>query len=212
MSPAHLSRLWLITGTVTLYFAVNSWLVTQGAAPILDINLLVERPVPAAVIGLPIVAVLLGLQCALGLRYVEVAPGAHWAARLPVVGLTDLDTRSREGRIYQGAFLLGFILIPTASLVHFWRKIAAAKVIGAKQDMLFAPLDIGALAEVHACRACDAPYRIATHATEAAAMREAGVEWYPVAEPVVFACLSLLAFVQVYRLLRRVFGTGPRTE
>jgi hypothetical protein len=128
MTPVQLSKLWTAVGLASLFFALNSWLATQGGAEIFDAKLLASGRVPVALTGIPICTVLLALSAVIGILYGRRMPG-RWHARIPIIGFEAIKTGSTEGRIYQGAALFVLTIIPLAATAHFWRVLGSAHIV-----------------------------------------------------------------------------------
>lgn len=196
MTPAHLTRLWLVVGLVVVFYSLNSWIAGQGGNPIFDINLVDDRPATSTLIAMPICALLLTLLCRIGIRFAKASPDARfWLERMPVVGLEGLNTSSPEGRRYQGFFLFLFIGLPSAALVYFTDRVLEAKVFDRQTpDAKLAPLDGVPLSTMLSRPYWDDRFRLGGSVDEA-------VTRFPVIEPIVLALLLAVAFWNVARLL-----------
>lgn len=135
MSIGQLAKLWTALSVFVLYYAVNSWLVSQGGKPILDANLIVEDRVPAAVAGIFICSTMLAVAATIGWIYAKrversagMADGPSWAGRVPVVFFDELDLSDTIAQAYQGIMLVLTILVPCISLVHFWNRMLGASI------------------------------------------------------------------------------------
>jgi hypothetical protein len=133
MTQAHLSKLFGAVGLVLLVVAVNTWLASQGANPILSIPLLSRERPAMAFLGLALVSLLLGLTCSVGLLHAR-RYGNGWASRSPVVWLDGLNVASPEGTAFQAAVLFLFIAVPVAAAIHFADIVWTSKlcVLGSK--------------------------------------------------------------------------------
>jgi hypothetical protein len=69
MTPPQISKIWTATGLALLYYAINSWLVSQGGSEIFGLKLVVASKVPAAVLAIPVCSVLLLVVSLVGLRH-----------------------------------------------------------------------------------------------------------------------------------------------
>ena len=79
-------------------------------------------------IAIPICAVLLIASSLIG-RLFAMRGGSSWHERVPVIGFDTIDTTSPEGRLYQKAMILIFSILPTLSLIYFWRSFLIANVM-----------------------------------------------------------------------------------
>lgn len=144
MTRVHLTRLWLAVGLVLLFYAVNSWVAGQGGKPILNMDLIDDRPVTSALIAIFVCTVLLTLLCWIGIAFARKLPQAGaWHRRMPVIGLEELDTSSPEGKAYQAFFLIVLIGVPVAALIYFTAQVMGAHVFD-RDDIAapaMAPLD-----------------------------------------------------------------------
>src|ERR1700730_2943264 len=104
MTPQQISEVWTVVSLVFLYYALNTWIVTQGGHEIFGAKLIVSHRIPAAMMGIPICSVLLLISSLIGLMYAH-RTGPNWHNRIPVVGFDSIVTGSREGKLYQGAMI-----------------------------------------------------------------------------------------------------------
>ena len=165
--------------------------MSQGANPILDVELLDDRPRLEALFAILVTAPLLILLTIVGIAHARAVDRQGWHARLPVVWLDGVDTRTAGGRAYQAVFLVLFVLLPALALLHFANKVAGATVVRRSDGATLGPFDL-----VPAYNPFDDPYRIGDtpDASE-------GVSWYPVIEPILLAILVLSAWICTGRLL-----------
>lgn len=199
MDQPHYTKLWSAIGLALSFYALNAWIASQGGKPFIAGGLLLEdRPVLTAIVAIPICAALPALTAELGIRHARGTRDQPWHARLPVVWLTGLKTGSCEGMLYQVFFLLLFIVMPVAALVHFVDKSFQAEVLhratGARGSWWHPPAGDGFWGVWNAF----------------AIEREGAVEadmitWWPVWELVVFAALLAAAVWRVGILLAVVF-------
>lgn len=145
MSRANLTALWASLGLFLVYYAVNSYIRTQGGEPILDAKLVVSGRTPAAVVGIVVCSVTLLLVALVGRRYARHPRSGHeWHRRLPVVGLKGLNTGSTDGQVYQAASLVVFLGLPLIALVHFWRVMLNSPVVSNTTQLPLSLWDLGA--------------------------------------------------------------------
>jgi hypothetical protein len=138
MTRAHLNKLFGALGLILVVISVNTWLASQGVSPILSIPLLSQERPAMAFLGLALVNLLLGLVAAVGLLHAR-RYGDTWSSRTPVVWLDGLDVSSVEGRLFQAAVLVIFILVPIASALHFADIVWTSKLceLGSKTAPVF---------------------------------------------------------------------------
>lgn len=128
MTQAQLGKVWLVVSAFLLYYSLNSWVVSQGGNEVLGAKLVVPNKVPAAMIAIPICAILLTLTSLIGVVF-ALRGGSRWYDRIPIVGFDAIEAASQEGKIYQGAMIAIFSLLPLASIVYFWTRFLSAKVM-----------------------------------------------------------------------------------
>ena len=128
MTRDHYGKIWKFVGAILLYYALNTWIVTQGGNEVFGAKLVSADRAPASVIGIFICSILLVLVCLLGRSYARAA-GEAWHDRIPVLALDGLDTGSREGKWYQRAVLFCFTILPAAAILHFWDLVRDAEVV-----------------------------------------------------------------------------------
>jgi hypothetical protein len=128
MTQPQIGKVWLIVSALLLYYSLNSWIVSQGGNEIFGAKLIVSNKVLAAMIAIPICAVLLTLASSIGACFAR-RGRARWHERIPTVGFDVIDTGSTEGRIYQGAMLAVFSLVLAAAMAYFWVRFLSATVM-----------------------------------------------------------------------------------
>jgi hypothetical protein len=138
MTKEQVSKVWSVLGLLLLYYAVNTYLVTQGGEPIFGATLISSSRIPAAALGIPICSLLLLVGSFIGIDYARKG-GAVWAARIPVVGFEKINAASREGKLYQGAMLALLSLVPLVCLAHFWILFVSADVVTTKNPAVRVP-------------------------------------------------------------------------
>jgi hypothetical protein len=129
VSDTHLARLWAICGALALYLAVNSWLVSQGGWPILDIGLIHPGRWSASVLALWFVPLLLCLIAGIGLSYAHPRRRGPRILRWPVLCAPDFDSLTRSAALWQGLVLGAFVLFPVGACVHFWVRLHKMAII-----------------------------------------------------------------------------------
>jgi len=193
MTQAQLGRVWFVVSAFQLYYALNSWIVAQGGNEIFGAKLVVSNKVPAAMIAIPICAILLFGSSLIG-RLFALRGGTSWHERIPIVGFDAIDTASREGRIYQGAMILMFSLLPSVAMVYFWRSFLTANVMlndGSKTLL-------GSIWDWSSLKTLNDPARICTDFNRDLPDPCVGnASVLPGLEPLMFAVLTLGALIAV---------------
>jgi hypothetical protein len=163
--------------------------VTQGGNEIFGSKLIVSTRVPAAMMGIPICSVLLLLCSLIGIDYAR-KNGPAWPDRIPLVGFEQINTGSREGKLYQGIMLAALSLLPVVSLIHFWNLFSHAHVVTTKNP----PVLIPSIWSWSALVSLDDPARVCTilH-TKPNVSCEGNITILPGLEPTTFAVLTLAA-------------------
>jgi hypothetical protein len=138
MTREQISKIWTVVSLFLLYYAVNTYLVTQGGQPVFGATLISISRIPAATLGIPICSLLLVVCSLIGIDYAHKSEPA-WAARVPLVGFEKIDARSREGKVYQGTMLAVLTLLPLASLIHFWILFTTADLVTTKNPAVRIP-------------------------------------------------------------------------
>jgi multisubunit Na+/H+ antiporter MnhC subunit len=69
MTPQQISKVWTVISLVLLYYALNTYLVTQGGNEIFGTKLIVTSRIPAAMMGIPICSALLLVSSLIGIDY-----------------------------------------------------------------------------------------------------------------------------------------------
>lgn len=207
MTQQHLVRLWQVVGLVCTLYALNAWLVGQGASAVFDLVLIEKRKVGAQLVALVVVALLLMLTAQIGIIHARRSHHIAWHARQPLVWLEGLDTGSVEGRCYQAFWLVLLVLIPLAALVYFTHVVLDGEVAHVRQSSveIIGPLDRvdasafwRSLSGSHEFRLGDGPVGA-----------ERGVTWFPMIQPALLATLLLGALAQSLRLFRALFRHSP---
>jgi hypothetical protein len=205
MTPAQLGRIWTVVGLFLLYYVLNTWIVTQGGQEIFGAKLIVSSRIPAAMWGIPIACVLIGLNAVVGWRYAQQS-GPDWHDRIPVVGFDTIVTNSPDGKAYQGTMFALFSVIPALALIHFWRLFYTAKVVTTDNP---AKATAGVWDwSVLQIKGWNDPARICTNYVVDDAGKiscEGNATILPGFEPTVLAILTILALVLVAIHWRRVF-------
>jgi hypothetical protein len=204
MTLSQISKVWTVVGLFLLYYVLNTWIVTQGGQEIFGAKLVVSYRIPAAMWGIPIACVLIGLNSVVGLHYAGLT-GPAWHDRVPVVGFERIDTSSREGKFYQGTMLALLSLLPALALIHFWRLFNNAKVVTTDNP----PKPVDSIWDWSALnRSLDDPARICTdYIVDGAKIScEKNATILPGLEPAILATLTLAAVLLLTLHWRAVFG------
>jgi hypothetical protein len=202
MTPQQIGKVWVVISVFLLYYALNTWIVTQGGNEILGAKLIVTPRIPAAMMGIPICSILLVITSLIGKDYAE-RTGTRWHNRVPILGFESIDTCTREGKLYQGAVIALLSLVPAVSLIHFWRLFATAHVVTTKN-----PTEkIDGIWSWSALTKFDDPARICTDLDETAdkISCQGNITILPGLEPTVFAVLTGFAVISIVLHWRALF-------
>ena len=127
MSREHYGQLWAGVSLFLLYYALNTWIVTQGGNEIFDAKLVMSNRVPAAVVGIAVCGFLIAVASTFGLLF---AAGKHrWNDRIHVIWLKGLRTDTRSGKGYLGGMFFFVTALPVLAMIHFWRLMVLAPVM-----------------------------------------------------------------------------------
>lgn len=192
MTPQQIGKVWAVISAFLLYYALNTWIVTQGGNEIFGAKLIVGPRIPAAMMGIPICSVLLIMSSLVAKTYAE-RTGPRWHDRIPLLGFDSINTGSREGKLYQGAIITLLSILPALSLIHFWRLFANAHVVTTKNPTQ----KIDSIWSWSGLSQFDDPARICTDYNETAEKIscEGNITILPGLEPTVFAVLTAAAIV-----------------
>jgi hypothetical protein len=201
MTQVQIGKVWLVVGAILLYYAINSWIVAQGGNEVFGAKLVVSNKVPAAMLAIPICSVLLILVSLIG-RLFASRGSSLWHERIPIVGFEAIETGSQEGKIYQGAIIVIFSLIPAAALIYFWRSFLGATVM--LNDKSKATINVWDWSPT--LKTLDDPARICTDFNKDLPDPCVGSGTVlPGLEPMVFAILTLVSLVALAMYWRAVF-------
>jgi hypothetical protein len=201
MTPQQIGKVWTVISAFFLYYALNTWIVTQGGNEIFGAKLIVSHRIPAAMMGIPICLALLLISSLVGMMYAE-RTGPRWHDRIPVVGFESILTGSREGKLYQGAMITFLSILPAASLIHFWRLFGNARVVTTKNPTQ--PID--SIWSWSALTTLDDPARICTDYNEIPKLScEGNITILPGLEPTIFAVLTATAIFALVLHWRALF-------
>lgn len=171
--------------------------MSQGVQSIFKMATVESRPRFVDLFAIPICGFLLILLCQIGFAYKSTVSGRHWHERLPIVWLEGLQTGSRSGKIYQAFFILLFLVIPAAALIHFMDKVRSLDVF--KDDEL--------LSQIHFFDWIS-PATIDGHQFalgNGIGADPAKVTFIPNVEPIFFSVLVIVALAHVVWLLISIF-------
>lgn len=204
MTLAQIGKIWTVVGFFLLYYVLNTWIVTQGGQEIFGAKLVVSYRIPAAMWGIPIACVLIGLNAIVGWRYAR-RTGSIWHERIPVVGFDAITTASPEGKFYQGTMFGLLSVLPALALIHFWRLFNGAKVVTTDNP----PKDVASIWDwsVLKVKGWDDPARICTDyiVNGAKISCEKNAIILPGFEPVVLAVLTAATVLLLLMHWRAVF-------
>jgi hypothetical protein len=201
MTPQQIGKVWSVVGLAMLYYALNTWIVTQGGQEIFGAKLVISHRFPAAMVGIPICAVLLFIGSSVGLVYAN-RSGPAWHNRIPIVGFEAIDTDSQEGKVYQGAMIALLSGLPVVALAHFWSVFNRAPLVTAGNT----PQEIKSIWDWSALTSWDDPARLCVaYSPGSASACEKGVTILPGFEPTLFAVITAVALIVTLVYWRAVF-------
>ena len=205
MTTQQISKVWTALSLALLYYAVNTYLVTQGGNAIFGATLIVGYRIPAAMMGIPICSVLLLVCSVIGID-LAVKNSENWAGRIPLVGFEKIDTGSREAKFYQGTMLVLMSVVPIIALIHFWSVFSGAHVVTTKNP----PVTIPSIWSWSALTSLDDPARVCnTFDVQVGASSCKGTNTLlPGLEPTVFAVLTIAAIGATVLFWWRVLSGG----
>lgn len=207
MTPPQIGKVWTAAGLALLYYAMNSWLVSQGGSEVFGLKLVVASRVPAAMVAIPVCAILLLIVSLVGLRYAKLT-GIAWHEKIPVVGFETLNSGSKDGRVYQAAMLFFICIIPTAAIVHFWDVMLGAKIVSTAKP----PAVIESIWQWTPFGQWSDPARICTIFRDTDMSCEGNITIVPGIEPMVFALLTFAAVAALIAFLGAVFVRTPQSS
>lgn len=146
MTRIHLNKLWTAIGLALAFYMFNAWSASRGGALLFKMVLLDERKVPNAYFSIIVIGLLSALASMIGRLYALQSNAAPTRFdRWPVIGLTDLDMRAPAAKAYQSFFLILILILPLASLIHFWRIVIDDGALFWKKEVVLS-LERGAAA------------------------------------------------------------------
>jgi hypothetical protein len=83
MTPLQMSKVWSVVSLFVLYYALNSYLVTQGGETIFGATLIMKSRVPAGFLAIPICSFLLLMASLIGTRHRPDARYRHSSGNRP---------------------------------------------------------------------------------------------------------------------------------
>jgi hypothetical protein len=211
MTPQQISKVWTVLSLALLYYALNTYLVTQGGAPIFGATLIVSNRIPAAMMGIPICSLLLLVCSLIGMDYTHKSR-SNWADRIPLVGFEKIDTASREAKFYQGTMLALLSALPVVALIHFWSVFSEAYAVTTKNP----PAVIPSIWNWSALTSLSDPARVCNifHLQPGASGSPPNISCegtntlLPGLEPMAFAVLTLAAAAVTFLFWWQVFRPG----
>jgi len=212
MTSQQISKVWTVLSLALLYYALNTYLVTQGGTPIFGATLIVSSRIPAAMMGIPICSILLLLSSLIGMDYAQ-KDRSNWADRIPLVGFERIDTMSREAKFYQGAMLALLSVLPVIALIHFWSVFSEAYAVTTKNP----PTVIPSIWSWSALTSLNDPARVCNifHMQPSAAGAPPTISCegtntlLPGLEPSAFVVMTAAAVAATLLFWWRVFRAGP---
>lgn len=123
-----LTTIWSSLSVFLVFYSLDSWLATQGQKPLFS-RIIDERPSIAALFGIPVGSVLLLLSIWMLFSYMKHFHRDTWDSKYPLFSNLELNTGTRESKIFQGFCLFIFLIIPIAAQVHFMNKFLGGTAI-----------------------------------------------------------------------------------
>lgn len=119
MDRERFGKIWTVVGATTTYLLLNAWLETQqGKLELPGITFEKHNDGSTAVLSLVIGGILFRVLVSVWNLYLKDFPGTTFYDRLPPLAGWDFDVCSAIGKRIQIVFLLVFLVLPLASLVH----------------------------------------------------------------------------------------------
>jgi len=116
-----LTTIWSSLSVFLVYYSLDSWLASQGQKPLFS-RIIDERASIAAFFGIPVGSVLLFLSIWMLFSYMKHFHNNTWDSKYPLFSNLELNTGTRECKIFQGFCIFIFLVIPLAAQVHFMNK------------------------------------------------------------------------------------------
>lgn len=128
MSKEQITKVWAAIAIVLLFYALNTYISSQGGAPLFGVPLLTTQRETAALYALIICPPMLFVAVAFGELYL----GRYGAKRkwlgIPPAFIGELDVGHRESRAYLVAVVVLAYVVPMLSFFHFARIVAGAEL------------------------------------------------------------------------------------
>jgi hypothetical protein len=212
MTPLQMSKVWSVVSLFLLYYALNSYLVTQGGETIFGATLIMKSRVPAGFLAIPICSVLLLMASLIGIVFAG-RTGPRWADRIPLVGFEQLDTTKAEAKVYQVVMLILLSLIPALTLIHFWQVAADAQLVTTAPKPVRIP---GGMWDWRALTSWNNPADICSEVKErdGSIVCEGRTTILPGFEPTLFAALTGMAVLAMLAFWSVILtgAKGPQTD
>jgi hypothetical protein len=196
MSPKDYSKIWGFIGKYLVAVTLATWATVQGAPGLFGINAADKYSLIAALFGIVICAPLLVVMGYVGAQYAKSIDHKTWAGRIPVVGLSEIDFRSRDGKLFQGFFLIAYVLVPAGGLVHFVRTLLMASVF-TRQGRT----PIGHFSIAHLDWTLGDQVRVG---------EGEGVTYFPVIEPLFLLSVCVIAWISALYFAWMIFTRSNR--
>jgi hypothetical protein len=201
MNREHYGQLWAGVSLLLLYYALNTWIVTQGGNEIFDAKLVMSNRVPAAVVGIAVCGVLIAIASTFGLLFA--VGGPRWNDRIHVVWLKGLRADARSGKGYLGGVFFLVTALPALAMFHFWRLMVLASVMdrdgNRKTDVFdWAPTR----------RTLNDPARICSDWIGGTNPCSGNATFFPGLEPLLLAVITVIAAAALLLNVAVVLGLG----
>lgn len=220
MSDENLNKLWTTVGTVTCLYALNAWLLSQGANTLFSVALLDDRAVPGSYLAVFIVSAALAIVTYVGRRFLVAKSSLHWTKRFPTVALKSLNPTDGFTKGYQSFFLMAFFVLPLAAIIHFNHKVMRHGDVADKLEdtvyphRLFYIPSLGNILKTnnYGNRYCMGQDLKQPEPCKRSTINQGGITWFPLVSPIFMIGVSLVSalytldYLAILFLRRRIWG------
>jgi hypothetical protein len=196
MDAQQYQKLWNYLAIVLLFYSVNTYLSSQGAAVVLDIKLLDERRIPGAVFGFFICSTLLVVLLKVGIAYSRLSREKTWHGKIPTLFFDGLDHSQTSAKRYQLCSIIGVIVLPILALTHFVKIIVSARIFTKGGTELKAISTDNINIEILNIL-WSKSFRIGNSYSQ-------GVDWAPIFQPLLMIALSTAVLAYCYLWLSNI--------
>lgn len=221
MSKDQLTKVWSAVAAILLFYSLNTYISTQGGAPLFGVPLLSSQREVGALYALILCPPMLLIVALLGELYRRRhGADSKWEG-VPPAFIGELDCRKAESRVYLAAVVLLAYMVPMLTFVHFGQIVSEASVCAKDVKGVapkIAPKSIWTQPE-SGFWCCDA-YRLAGMEADKSGERDAkgdrvvtctgGASFTPLVAPLLLSLSWGLAFAAAAYHLARLIGVGKR--